>query len=326
MAELERFPEEPYPRRGPGCDRVLIDRAQRVLITGDGAVQQVRDLRSGRVLREIEIPKRTSTALSADGRRLLAGDKQNRVRLFDVETGARLGENGDFEDWLEEVVWLPDDRHFVAVSRVGGMVVGDGQTLQTVFRHQVLEKDRFAEGLAASPLGGQVFLSSGSALSCIDLPEGRERWRRSFGWAAVHQVSIAPTAGHGVALVELKEGSTLQLFDAQTGEPGPAYRFRSAGGITWPGFDPMFTRWFPVPRMSPDGSVVAANTPVGDLVILDARTCAPLWEAPRAPGMAWITDLAWLADGNHLVLGCADNTVAIWMLRPLQCVLRVPVR
>lgn len=326
MSELERFPEEPYPRRGPGCDRVLIDRAQRVMITGDGALHQVRDLGTGRVLRELEIPKRTSSALSADGRRLISGDKQNRVRLFDVETGACLGENGDFEDWLEEVVWLPDDRHFAAVSRVGGLVVGDGQTMQTVFRHQVLEKERFADGLVALPSGGHAILSSGRTLRCIDLRDGQTWWERSFGWASVGQVSIDPTGSFGVALVELKEAVTLQFFDTRTGAQGPVYTFRSPGGITWPDFDPMFTRWFPVPRISPDGSVVAANTPVGNLVIVDARTGSALWEAPRMPGMAWISDLAWLADSNHLVLGCADNTIAIWRLRPPQCVSRMPVK
>ncbi len=87
-----------------------------------------------------------------------------------------------------------------------------------------------------------------------------------------------------------------------------------------------FRRWFPSSAFSPDGRAVAANTPVGTLVIVDPDTGAPLWEAARAPGLAWIGAAVWLPDSNHLVVGCADNAVNVWRMRPLQWVLGLPAQ
>src|SRR5262249_33750372 len=97
-----------------------------------------------------------------------------------------------------------------------------------------------------------------------------------------------------------------------------SYLFRTAQGIRYPGMIGDAVSWGARPAFSPDGAVLVCNTAVGSFVMIDPRNGAPLWEAARAPGLAWIEDLAWFPDGQHLIAGCSDGVIGVWSMRPVN--------
>jgi hypothetical protein len=85
---------------------------------------------------------------------------------------------------------------------------------------------------------------------------------------------------------------------------------------------PMHLSWSPRPRFSPNGEAIAVQDHVGNLAFIDTATFA-LHPTPRAFGRAFIEDLAWLPDGNHVLVGSSDNSLAVWRARPLEGVMRI---
>jgi WD40 repeat protein len=326
--KLERFPAEPYPRGGPGCGVVLIHPDGQRLVTECEGEVQVRAIVDGRVLRAWPVYKPLTMALSLDGALLVVGSRDDKIRLFDVESGKPIGENDGLGRRPEGVCWLPDGQHFAAISDSGRLLIGHRDAAATAAVHELSEKGKWTDGLAVVPGTGHCIVSSLSRLWRIDLADGGRRWQVDVGDAYVrfYHVAIAPQGDRGVVRVGTRTGDELQFFSVATGAFGPRYRFNTGIGITWPEFESSYIRWDPTPVFSPDGRVVACNTPVGTLVLVDPDTGAPLWEAQRAPGMAFVGQVAWLSDSNHLVLGCADDAITLWRMRPLHWVLRVPAK
>jgi hypothetical protein len=117
----------------------------------------------------------------------------------------------------------------------------------------------------------------------------------------------------------------IALFDARTGQPGPRWAMPGARGVSWVegglmdrvrGEADAEMSWASKPRFSPGGDAVALQDRTGCLVFVDVAGRA-VHPTGREAGRAWIEDLAWFADGNHVLLGMSDNTMAIWRARPL---------
>jgi len=264
-----------------------------------------------------------SARFSPDGRWLLVACTDRRVYLHDVQTAQRRGATEKMGDYCDEVVWLGATR-FAAASQQGELWIVDATTMQIAA--QVLEPDaehNHLGGLAALPDGSRVFVAVGDRMGAFDTATGRIVWRLDDAPLYAPRLAMSP---RGDALVAASADGVM-FIDARTGQPRARQRFECPRGVSWPesGFlDSSRTNndypewsWSPRPAFSPLGDVVAVQNPVGNLCFLDKATGA-LQATPRQLGCAWIEALAWFPDGNHLLLGMSDNTVAIWSARPMD--------
>jgi WD40 repeat protein len=165
--------------------------------------------------------------------------------------------------------------------------------------------------IEASEDGSRLYYSGFETISCFEVASGKRLWAIRFE-SSPGPLSASPD-GRTVAAVV---GHGITLLSAVDGSPVGRYAFECAEGIRYPGMLGMATSWGSRPRFSPEGRSIAVNTPVGDLLVLDATTMTPRLKAPRQPHLAWLEDVVWFRDGRLLV-GSSDNHATIWELEPL---------
>jgi hypothetical protein len=328
LPELERLSQAPYRvERSPAVVDVHPS-GELVLAAGSGVVE-LRLAQSGQRYRVLPAPGMVLDArLSLDGSWLLVGGSDNRASLFDVRTGAHHGSSPEMSDYCDRVVWLGRTTRFAVASQRGEVWVVDAATMTVV--HRLLGPDpEWASlgGLAATADGARLFVSIGTRVGAFDTASGTIVWRVDDALRNAAKLAVSPDGAH--LLAAGYDG--VAHFDARTGQPGPRYQLRSARAVTWPeprsGFfnrshdDDMHWSWSPTPRFSPSGEAVALQDHTGNLVFIDVAS-GTLTSTPREVGRGFIEDLAWFPDGDHLLLGMSDNTLAVWRARPLTGVMR----
>ena len=251
------------------------------------------------------------------------GTLDRRATLYDIQTGRLLGQTPELADGCDEIHWLDADRIAIGSQR-GELWVVDAPAMTTSLR--ILEPNEDCDqlgGLAATADGRVAFISLGARLGAFDTRTGKIIWR--FDQALLHASRLAVSPRGDVLVAAGYEG--VALFDARTGQPGARMPLAAARAVSWPQPTGSFGKkeafelsWSPRPRFSPNGDLVALQDRLGNLVFLDMTTFA-LHSMPRDAGRAWIEDLAWFADGEHLVVGGSDNSLAIWRVRPMERVL-----
>jgi WD40 repeat protein len=229
-------------------------------------------------------------------------------------------------DFCDQVAWLGQGTRFAAASQSGELWVVDGGSMQVMAK--ILGPDpEYAHlgGLAAAPDGSRLFVSVGPRLGAFDASTGKVIWRVDETLYDA-RLTVSPD---GKALVGASYDG-IAFFDAATGQPGARFPFASPHAVVWPESDggvfskaePCHMSWSPRPRFSPIGHSVAVQDHAGNLNFIDPKTGA-LYPTPRQQGCAWIEDLAWFPDGQHVALGMSDDSLAFWKASPLTSLLHV---
>jgi WD40 repeat protein len=276
---------------------------------------------------------------SPDGSWLLVAGIDNRVSIFDARTGQHRGASPPMDDYCEQVAWIGRTSSFLAASQRGELWVIDSSTMSVT--RKILGPDpEYAHlgGVAASADGTRAFLSCGRRLGAFDIATGRIVWRVEEALYNGGRLAASP---RGDVLV-MAGYDGVAVVDATSGRLGPRYQFPCASGVAWPepsgagrpslldklrGRDEDFDdglahhSWTARPAFSPSGDVCAVQDHVGNLCFIDGTTLA-LHPTPRVYGRAFIEDIAWFPDGNHVLLGASDNSLAVWRVRPLEGLLR----
>ncbi len=325
--EEERFAHAPY-QVDRGCAIVDVHPSSEVMLAAGGEAIEIRFAQNGARAARLTPPDGVLTArFSPDGAWIIAGGMDNRVTLYEARTGQPRGATPEMDDYVDEVAWLGRSSLFVMASQGGQVWVADAQTMQPTLR--LLETDPEHEslgGIAVTPDGARLFVSVGERLGGFDLVAGSNVWRRDSALLNASRLAVSPRGD--LLLSAGRDG--IATFDARTGYAGPCLQFRCARGVSWPdGPGGLFKKaedgtysWSPRPRFSPSGHAVAVQDLVGNLNIYDVTT-GQLHPMGRDRGRAWIEDLAWFPDGEHLLVGSSDNTVSVWRARPLVGVLHV---
>lgn len=320
MQGYEPFPSVPYDMNAICCSRVAVHPQGALFVSQTSDELQLRHANGGRPRLDLEIEGIQDFAFSPDGRLLAVGLQEKVTRIYNVESGDELGESDSADDYIDYVVWLGGAQYFAAASARGELAVhqigpdGEPKTVR-----EILEADRDHNsvfGLAATQNGSHIYMSIGESLRCFESMSGRMIWRRDFESSGGH-LALSPD---GRILAMPSADGNILFLDPGTGTPMGAYTFKTASGITYPGMAGSGLSWSPRPAFSPDGSVIISNTPAGTFVLVDPRSGQPLWEAARARGLAWIEDVAWFPDGQHVLTACSDGIVAMWAMRPVNCV------
>jgi len=324
--QVERLPRAPYVM-WQSCSVVHVHPSgELVAVCGDEVVELRYSANGGR-FRVFHAPSAVrALRFSPDGGSLLLGGLDNRANRYDVRTGAHLGATPPFEDYCEDLVWLGNGATFAMGSQAGELWIVDAATMTVT--HPLLGKTpdhAQLGGLCASIDGSVLFASVGQRIGAFDARSGQVLWRFDEALSNPARLAVSP---RGDLLVAAGYDG-VAMFDARTGRPGARFALPCPSGVSWPegGLMSRIRReedgtssWTPRPKFSPAGDAVALQDHVGNLAFLDVATLT-LHPTPREAGRAWIEDLAWFGDGNHLLVGASDNSMAIWHVRPLARVL-----
>lgn len=326
--EVERFAKKPYA----GWESASVVDAHpsgELVLAASGSTIELRYAQSGARFRTLMAPDGVLDArFSPDGEHLVGADMSGRATVWSVRQGTARGASERMGDYCDQVAWL-DAGRFVVASQRGEAWIVDAQSLQT--QHRLLGPDpdhHQLGGVAVS--GSRVFVSVGERLGCFDAGTGQIVWRLD---AALRNASRLAASPDGATLVAAGHDG-VAIFDARTGQPGARCAFPCAHNVSWPEMyedEDLFGRpkhtyeqglfsWSTRPAFSPQGDLVAMQDTVGNLAFLDLTTTT-LYPTARERGRAWIEDVAWFADGNHILLGASDNQIAVWKVRPLEGVM-----
>lgn len=327
--EVERLPRAPYSV-DTGCSIVDVHPSGEIILAAGSDRIELRYAANGQRARAFAAPDSVLCArFSPDGNWLLVGTLDHSVYLYDARTGAARGQMTKMEDGVDEVAWLGRSTYFVAGGQRGEVWIVDAQNMQPT--NKILgpsaDYDQLG-GLAVTPDGSRVYVSMGSRLGAFDTQSGKILWRHDEALQNASRLTVSPRGDWLIAAGY----DGVAVFNAASGQRGPRMNFHCARNVSWPegsggflrrkkGEDDLMWSWSPRPKFSPLGDLVAMQDHVGNLNLLDVAS-GVLHPMPRENGRAWIEDLAWFADGNHLLLGMSDNTVAVWRVRPLGGVMR----
>jgi serine/threonine protein kinase/WD40 repeat protein len=280
-------------------------------------------------------------AVSHDGSLIAsAAPRDPRIRVWDARSGELVatlqrdcGNWGDLNpgSWQALMAFRADDNHLLVTTPYGGrglcivdwnLLTGEvalpAAPLPADTNHLLL-LDRFVEVQAPKDkerLNQSVQMENDLAMVVYDPPtpglsgaappaEGT-RWRYAPGGAqgavglSVHprlsQAAVAQQAG-GRTRVGL-----LTVVDTRSGEVVVRREFPHT---------PMGSAY------SPDGSVLAIGTNLGDVLLFETEhyTQQLCWRAHQGDPFSYVYSLAWTPDGTRLVTVSGDETVRIWDTR-----------
>lgn len=335
--EVERLPRPPYSV-DVGCAIVDVHPSGEIVLAAGADKIELRRAANGQRVRAFAAPDTVLCAkFSPDGQWLLVGTLDGRVLLYDARKGALRGATPKMDDGCDEVAWLGRSTWFAAAGQRGELWLVDATNMQPATKILGPDPDYASMGgLAVTPDGTRLFVSIGERIGAFDTSTGKIVWRNDAALQNASRLAVSP---RGDLLVAAGYDG-VAVFNAVNGQAGARMQFSCARNVSWPersgGFlerkqeDELLLSWSPRPRFSPHGDLVATQDHVGNLCFLDVSAAltavsdatGALHPTARDVGRGWIEDLAWFQDGNHVLLGMSDDTIAVWRVRPMAGVMR----
>jgi WD40 repeat protein len=239
---------------------------------------------------------------SPDSRRLVSGHRDDKVRVWDLATGAVRTLSGH-ESMIEDVAVSPDGRLIASASRDTTVRIWDAMTgdLLATLRHerQVFSVAFHPRGRLLASSTGDVLDSSRGDLVLWDLDLARSAVKVSSLAGMLFEVQFSPDGGRLATagfdgVVRIWDSTTLNELLPLTGH---------AGCVRWVEF-------------SSDGNELIS---CGDDGAIRSWNAAPLPERPRRQPMRTfsgheqaINSFALTSDGRRLVSASEDGMVFVW--------------
>jgi WD40 repeat protein len=153
-----------------------------------------------------------SVALHPDGKRLLSGGADGKIKFWDIESGQCLRTLDGHQDWVQSIALSPDGRYLASGGRDALVKVWDvqsGATLKSFAGHSEL-----VTSVAYSP-DGRLVASCGrdKALRIWDVASGQS-WKalETDDFFTASEVLFGPDGRH-----VLLAGDSLQWWDIEAG-------------------------------------------------------------------------------------------------------------
>ncbi len=253
-----------------------------------------RELPTGpaRLLRGHNSRVRTMT-IDPNGQFLVSGSDDQRITLWDIETGQMLSVLQGHSSRVWSVAITPDARRMVSVSEDETLRVWDTQSGAC---HQVLRGSiSLLKALAFSP-DGQLLISGSEDLRlCIWDVRNQQLLRTLHGHT--HRIRSVAFSPDGVTIASGSEDESVRLWNAHTGKclhvlQGHTHLVRAVA-------------------FSPDGQWLASAGYDGGIRLWEVASgyCLHTWSAEQ--GFIW--GLAFSPDGSLLASAGEDHTVRTWL-------------
>jgi len=285
-------------------------------------------------------------AFSLDGRKVVSGSRDHKLRLWNAQTGEMIGAPfGDHGSTLKSVAFSPDGTKVVSGSEDGTLRLWDVRTAQPI-GVPLQAHERGVWDVAFSPDGTKVVSAGGDkTLRLWDV-----RTERQIGAPLVgHNGAVGSVAFSfdGSKIVSGGEDKTLRLWNVQTGQPiGKPFHghqdwvtsvaFSPDGTKVVSGSGDMTVRLWDVTTQQLIGTPIKGhNGPVFGVVFTSDGTrvisgsqgsrerrahTVMLWDVNTQQQIGetlygnhgWLNSMALSLDGSKMASGNGDNTLRLW--------------
>ena len=243
-----------------------------------------------------ELTSVLAVAFSPDGKVLATGEKDGRVRLWNVITGKELLTLRGHSNWVNSVAWSGDSQTLASGSDDNTVKLWNVQTgdcVRTLEGHgnSVLSVAWNGDTLASGSHDNTVKLWNVQSGECVRTLEG-------------HSDSVRSVAWNGDTLASGSHDKTVKLWNVQSGDCVRTLEGHSSGvrSVAWSGDSQTLASG------SFDKTVKLWNVQSGDCVrTLEGHS-------------NWVRSVAWSADSQTLASGSDDNTVKLWNVQSGECV------
>ncbi|CVL11245.1 related to vegetatible incompatibility protein HET-E-1 [Fusarium proliferatum] len=273
-----------------------------------------------------------SVAVSPDNQLIASGGWDEKVKIWELETGlCRHTLEGHYHD-IHSLIFLPDGETLASASRT--IKIWDTKTglcLQTLEDH-----DEDVSSLASSP-GGQHLVSGSNDSTikiwswktgkCVKTLEDHSGEVTSMAFSPDNQCLVSGSTDGTVKIWDMKSFSCLQTLQAHNDnvmsvafspdgkrlasvlhENGIKI-WDSATGSELPIVESPWTSGLTI-AFSADSEHLALGTSESMIKLFDAETGSVLQTLKGFDGP--VESVAFTADGQHLVSGSGDGSVRIW--------------
>lgn len=250
------------------------------------------DIRAWRAVRTIagHADAVTCARLSPDGKRVASGDRDNAIKIWQLDTGAEMFTLSG-QEWFasaNSIAWSPDGR--ILAGALGENITiwqgSNGEELHTL--------DLRALVYAIAFIDGQT-LASGDASGAVTIwqpftGDSRQLCEHSSG---ITSLAISPNRQ---ILASGSEDATIQLWSLVTGEQIRTLAGHSSGICSV--------------AISPDGRILASGSSDKTVKLWQLDTGAEMLTAQGHLGA--VKCMAFSPDGDILASGSSDKTIRFW--------------
>ncbi len=225
-------------------------------------------------------------AFSPDGKMLATGGEEHAVQLWPLESDKELRTLEVEETEITSVAFSPDSKTLATASRSVALWNSSGVLLRRTGRDCPATVVAFApdgKTLAAGRLDGDVLLLDTSDLSEVGRFEGHHRRIVSLAFSADGRTLLSSGTDRSVRVWDVPSKRQRWVRE-NCGREGPT-------------------------ALSPDGKVIALESPAHRITLCSAVTGKPL---PAPERQAPVVAMNCSADGRRLAMGHDDGTLRIW--------------
>ncbi|NER36138.1 MAG: hypothetical protein F6J93_19495 [Oscillatoria sp. SIO1A7] len=234
----------------------------------------------------------TSVCISPDGQKIASGDRDNTIKIWQLETGAELF-NLSGPEWFaaaNSIVWSPD-------SRIIACALGENIAIwQSSNGEEVRTLNANCPVTAIAFIDGQT-LTSGDASGAIKTWQpftGDSRLLAQHS-AAITSLAISP---NGQILATGSEDNAIQLWQLNSGEALRTLSGHSSGICSV--------------AISPDGRSLASGSSDKTIKLWQLDTGEEMLTLQGHLGA--VKSVAISPDGETLASGSSDKTIKLWNL------------
>jgi WD40 repeat protein len=287
-----------------------------------------------------ELTSVLAVAFSPDGKVLATGEKDGRVRLWNVITGKELLTLRGHSNWVNSVAWSGDSLTLASGSddktvKLWNVQTGDCVRILEGHGNSVLSVAWNGDTLASGSHDKTVKLWNVQSGDCVQTLEGHSDSVRSVAWS-----------GDNLTLASGSNDKSLKLWNVQTGHCVQTLKGHKSAvrSVAWSGDSQTLASG------SDDKTVKLWNVQTGNCVRTleghsnsvnsvawsgDSLTLASgsfdktvkLWNVQSGDCVrtleghsSWVNSVAWSGDSQTLASGSFDKTVKLWNVQSGECV------
>jgi WD40 repeat protein len=333
-------------RSPSSIDQAVFSPDGRRVLSGGGDGLGLWNVSSGALLLSIGTPQYSlsnharAVAFSPDGKYLLAGYRDHKVRLWDADTGVLLRTFEGHREDVTSVAFSPDGQFILSAGSRGsaysdvGILQWDVRTGAIVHQFKIVDDPATSWAYSAS----RVFMGDAIKVS----PDGQYLFAQSLDlkctiWnfktgTVLKRFTAAAISPDWHKLATSIRGKGIEVQDADTGRLIGIVVANGLGSISfspdgrmigaiggnytvelWNVEDGKLVRAF-LPKQKPIRAVAFAGD--GRRAVTGNDGELQLWDEARLarllPSDSGIRALAWKADGNAILAGRADRTMGLW--------------
>jgi WD40 repeat protein len=243
----------------------------------------------------------TSVAYSPDGKFIVSGDADGKLKVWDVEKGKQVLSFKGHADQVDSVAYSPDGKRIVSSGAEKTLRVWDAQTGQAV--HSLKGHNVSVKRVAYSADGKRIISGSGEfdpktgkgygEVKVWDAQTGQELFFMKGHTRPVASLACSPDDKH---IVSGSSDGTVKVWDAQTGREVYSLE-KHSDRVSCVAY-------------SPDGKYIV-STSWGTLKLSNAQTGQEI-RSFKGRGGFRVGCLAYSPDGKWIVLGGEDHMLVLW--------------